>query len=121
MQAEHRLAVYGTLAPGRKNHWVLDGLRGAWFNGTVRGYLHEEGWGATDGFPAIILDDMGDEIQVQVFESEQLPGAWKRIDEFEGAEYRRVEVHVKTSKGEFIACQIYELNRGESDRGPRTD
>jgi gamma-glutamylcyclotransferase (GGCT)/AIG2-like uncharacterized protein YtfP len=121
MQAEHRLAVYGSLAPGRKNHWVLASMRGAWFNATVRGHLHQEGWGAAEGFPAIVLDDMGPEVPVQVFESEQFPNEWKRIDEFEGPGYRRVEVHVKTAKGEFVACNIYELNRGELDRGPRND
>jgi gamma-glutamylcyclotransferase (GGCT)/AIG2-like uncharacterized protein YtfP len=53
-RSECRLAVYGSLAPGRENHWVLAGMSGAWQKGSVRGRLHPEGWGATEGYPAIV-------------------------------------------------------------------
>src|ERR1700751_4068590 len=88
----NRLAVYGTLAPGRENYWVLAGLKGTWSQGTVRGYLFAEGWGASQGYPAMTYDARGSEIAVQVFESDDLPRHWARIDEFEGPEYRRVVV-----------------------------
>jgi len=39
--AEHRLATYGTLAPGRPNHHQLDGLTGRWLEGHVNGTLVE--------------------------------------------------------------------------------
>lgn len=110
MQADERLAVYGTLAPGCKNHWVLEGLSGTWSRGTVRGHLYQEGWGATEGFPAMVFDDDGPEIPVLVFESGQLPAEWARIDEFEGPDYRRVVVPVKMANGVFMQCCIYELN-----------
>jgi len=109
--ASCRLAVYGTLAPGRKNHWVLERLKGTWFAGTVRGHLHPEGWGATQGYPALVYDESGPEVPVQVFESSDLPKHWSRIDEFEGPQYRRTTVPVVLSSGRKTQCHIYELNR----------
>jgi gamma-glutamylcyclotransferase (GGCT)/AIG2-like uncharacterized protein YtfP len=106
-----RLAVYGSLAPGRKNHKVLAGLEGSWSKGTVTGHLFSEGWGASEGYPAMLYDPNGTEIPVQVFDSADLAAAWKRIDEFEGADYRRVIVPVLMESGETLRCYIYELNR----------
>jgi len=54
--ARHRLATYGSLAPGRRNHHQLDGLAGRWFRGYVRGTLVDAGWGAGLGYPALVLD-----------------------------------------------------------------
>jgi hypothetical protein len=48
---EVRLATYGTLAPGRRNHGQLNELPGRWLVGQVRGSLAEAGWGATLGYP----------------------------------------------------------------------
>ncbi len=116
MQAESdesscRLAVYGTLAPGRKNHWVLESLDGTWAKGVVRGHLHAEGWGATDGYPAMTYDERGPEIEVQVFQSKDLPQHWARIDEFEGHEYRRIVVPVLMKPTLVVSdCNVYELN-----------
>ena len=104
----HRLAVYGTLAPGRPNNSQLDGLPGRWIDGWVRGVLYEEGWGAAYGYPAIVLDDDGPQVAVQVFESIDLVAHWQRLDEFEGPAYRRVEVHVTTDEGQLPAW-IYVL------------
>lgn len=112
MNEEHekRLAVYGSLAPGHENYWVLKGLRGTWANGVVRGHLHQEGWGATMGYSAMKFDEKGPEIEVQVFESDELPDHWARIDEFEGREYKRVLVPVTFADGEVRRCYIYTLN-----------
>ncbi|MFG0275467.1 MAG: diaminopropionate ammonia-lyase, partial [Phycisphaerales bacterium] len=53
--AARRLAVYGTLAPGKANAGVLNGIQPAsWTSGVVEGDLHPEGWGAASGFPAIV-------------------------------------------------------------------
>ncbi|MFO6452120.1 MULTISPECIES: gamma-glutamylcyclotransferase [unclassified Aeromicrobium] len=85
-----RLATYGTLAPGRANAAQLEELDGRWTDGVVRGRLIEEGWGAAQGFPALLLDPPAGTIDVVVFESADLPEHWARLDEFEGPEYRRV-------------------------------
>lgn len=103
MSVDHRLATYGTLAPGRLNHHQLADLRGAWRAGTVTGTLVAEGWGAEFGYPAIILDDGGQAIDVQLFESVDLPAHWQRLDAFEGDGYQRVRVDVATDTGTIDA------------------
>lgn len=104
--ADHRLATYGTLAPGRVNHHQLDHVPGTWSNGIVRGRLIEEGWGAAMGYPGMIPDLAGDEIAVFVFESENLPDHWPRLDAFEGEGYRRVPIMVETETG-LVEASIY--------------
>lgn len=103
MSIDHRLATYGTLAPGRPNHHQLSDLDGQWSTGTVRGTLVERGWGAEMGYPAMIPNTDGDEIKVDVFQSTDLPGHWERLDEFEGAEYRRTKIDVETAAGKVQA------------------
>lgn len=105
-----RLATYGTLAPGRLNDHVLKDLRGIWCKGTVKGRLEQDGWGAEFGFPGLVLDLEGDEIEVDVFQSIDLPAHWDRLDKFEGKEYRRVITKVCTDDGE-IDSHIYILNK----------
>lgn len=100
---EHRLATYGTLAPGRPNHHQLDGLVGTWSRGTVHGRLLESGWGAAMGFPGMVLDSDGPAIEVHLFESADLPAHWARLDHFEGPGYRRSEVAVETDNGTVMA------------------
>ncbi len=97
------MAVYGTLAPGRSNHHQVSDLGGEWVAGTVRGRLVSEGWGVQMGYPGLVLDSEGGEIAVQVLESRELPAHWGRLDEFEGADYRRVAVCVVTATGELSA------------------
>ena len=101
-----RLATYGTLRPGERNHGQVSGLRGRWLTGSVRGRLLDVGWGAGFGFPGLILDDAGDNIPVEVLESPDLQAHWDRLDEFEGDEYRRVRVTVATD-GAPVEAFIY--------------
>jgi gamma-glutamylcyclotransferase (GGCT)/AIG2-like uncharacterized protein YtfP len=100
---DQRLAVYGTLAPGRSNHGQLAGLRGGWRSGLVRGRLAPEGWGAALGYPALAPDPDGPDVEVQLFESPDLPAHWERLDAFEGEGYRRVAIMVVTPEGETRA------------------
>ena len=84
------LFVYGTLAPGRPNEHVLAGLDGTWRPATMRGSLHQDGWGAALGYPGIVLDDTAGEVEGYVFSSDGLPVMWAELDEFEGAGYEHV-------------------------------
>ncbi len=102
-QAMYRLAVYGTLAPGKPNAHQLAALVGTWTPGIVRGQLVEQGWGAALGYPAIILDERGSQVAVELFESQDLPAHWSRLDAFEGEGYRRVPVRVLTDAEEVWA------------------
>lgn len=107
--AAHRLATYGTLAPGRANAHQLDGLNGVWTTGVVHGHLREAGWGAAMGYPGITLDTGGPAVDVHVFTSADLPAHWARLDAFEGAGYQRVAVAVQTAAGSVRAF-IYQLS-----------
>ncbi len=104
----HRLATYGTLAPGEINESQLAGLNGKWSRGTVRGHLVEEGWGAEHGCPGIVLADDGEPVPVHVFHSADLPEHWQRLDAFEGDQYQRRAVVVQTDR-EPVEAWIYAL------------
>ena len=106
--ADRRLAVYGSLAPGRVNHHQLAALRGQWQRGTVQGNLVHAGWGAALGFPGLILDPSGPPVEVYLFESVDLPSHWALLGEFEGPGYRRVVTQVRTPGGPLNAY-IYVL------------
>lgn len=101
--ADTRLATYGTLAPGRTNHHQLAGMKGQWRQGTVKGRLTAAGWGAALGYPGLVLDPTGPDVDVHLFESAELPDHWPRLDEFEGTGYRRVVTPVQTASGEVDA------------------
>ena len=107
---EIRLACYGTLQPGQRNHHQLGGLRGRWLTGTVRGTLIPTGSVHTHGFPALFLDPARPAVTVSLFESSDLPDHWPRLDEFEGPDYHRVPVTVSTAEGDLTAY-IYEAAR----------
>jgi len=83
-------------------------VKGRWSRGHVRGRLTNAGWGASLGYPALILDPDGSAIQVHVFESTDLPAHWSRLDQFEGPGYQRVLTSVHTPLGQIDAL-IYAL------------
>jgi gamma-glutamylcyclotransferase (GGCT)/AIG2-like uncharacterized protein YtfP len=107
-----RLAVYGTLAPGRSNHDKLEALTGTWLSGYVVGRLLQKGWAVDQGYPALVLDPGGSTIDVQIFVSAELPEHWNRLDDFEGSHYRRVETVVQTENGP-VSAWIYETAEAE--------
>ncbi|MEO1749118.1 MAG: gamma-glutamylcyclotransferase family protein [Pseudomonadota bacterium] len=109
---EHRLATYGTLAPGRGNHHHVSDLAGRWwFTGSANGILYEEGWGSDQGCPGMVPSPEGEAIAVHILEASDLPAYWDRLDAFEGDEYQRVIVPVKLDGGETLDCSIYALRR----------
>ncbi len=108
MSPEHRLAVYGSLAPGKSNHHQLAGLTGEWSPGVIRGRVNAKGYGTAGGFPGLQLDADGSEVAVLVFTSEDLPAHWARLDRFEGKDYHRVTVEVAIDQGQILA-QVYEV------------
>ena len=103
MTIDQRFATYGTLAPGRPNHHHLSNLKGKWVIGKVRGKLVQRGWGAELGYPALVPADDGEEIEVHLLLSPDLPDHWRRLDEFEGSEYRRTKIEVQTADGPMDA------------------
>jgi gamma-glutamylcyclotransferase (GGCT)/AIG2-like uncharacterized protein YtfP len=112
-----RLFIYGTLAPGKPNEHVLADVPGTWVPASVRGTLLEEGWGAAVGFPGIVLDERGAEVQGLVFSSDALSAHWQRLDEFEGEGYERVLTSATLEDGAVVAAYVYQLSGSSPDGG----
>ena len=109
-RANHKLAVYGSLAPGRSNHSQLQDIRGTWYSGlSVTGELRHQGWGSDIGYPGFRWSESGNEIPVQLFVSDELPEHWSRLDDFEGPEYLRVLVPVKSAGIITTVANLYAL------------
>ena len=89
-----RLAVYGTLAPGRPNEQVLADVRGEWSKGWVEGDFVDHSWGASESYPAMRPREGGSRIDVDLFESAELPRLREQLDDFEGDGYERVPIPV---------------------------
>lgn len=104
------LFVYGTLCPGRPNEHILANIGGTFEEGSVVGNLINEGWGAKMGFPALVLDESGQEIKGYVFSSTSLENHWAELDEFEGEAYARILTQVKLHNGEYVQANLYSLN-----------
>jgi gamma-glutamylcyclotransferase (GGCT)/AIG2-like uncharacterized protein YtfP len=108
----HGLFVYGTLAPGRPNAHVMDGIAGTWQPASARGDLLPDGWGAAAGYPAIVHKDDGPELPGLLFSSDELPDHWDRLDEFEGEGYDRVLTIVHLHTGAEVRAYVYALRAG---------
>ena len=106
---EH-LLVYGTLAPGESNHYMMKDIPGVWKTAYFKGIVLKKDWGKWNGYPGIILDNEADEIKGYVFSSKDLKEHWDRLDNFEGKDYSRVISSAKLENGTLIEAYIYELN-----------
>jgi gamma-glutamylcyclotransferase (GGCT)/AIG2-like uncharacterized protein YtfP len=113
-----KLAVYGSLAPGRVNHRIVAHLGGTWRDGLVRGHLHESGWGAGMAYPGFVWDSEGPLVAIRLLESERLAGAWPGIDAFEGPDYLRILVPVELGGGEGAVANLYAVRVPGDRRAP---
>lgn len=103
-----RLAVYGTLVPGRSNHYMVKDLVGEWLQGSVRGALRDVGWGAVEGYPALVWEpDAAARVAVHLLISPELPRHWERLDAFEGEGYLRILVPVEVDGGGIEVANLY--------------
>jgi gamma-glutamylcyclotransferase (GGCT)/AIG2-like uncharacterized protein YtfP len=98
----HRLAVYGTLAPGEANASVLADISGEWLDGTLRGELTK-----SEGLPWFRWRESGSEVGVKVLTSGDLPDHFADIDRFEGSRHARSLVPV-VCRGSLLVCNIHE-------------
>lgn len=105
--ALRRLAVYGTLRPGARNHGVIDDhMEGRWRRGWIEADYYEDGW---RGYPGIVCRPGAPRVDVDVFESPELPQHWGRLDAFEGPGYRRRTVAVHGLGPLPVEAQVYVL------------
>ena len=61
------------------------------------------------GYPGIILDNNGNEIKGYIFCSDKLDDYWGELDDFEGEEYKRILIDVKTKDKMIVEAYIYIL------------
>ncbi len=104
-----RLFIYGSLQPGGPNEHILADVEGDWQPAVLNGRLVEAGWGASIGYPALVIDDDGGEIHGYLLSSTQLSDLWARLDDFEGEEYERVSAVVMLRGGERVRASVYAL------------
>jgi predicted metal-dependent HD superfamily phosphohydrolase/gamma-glutamylcyclotransferase (GGCT)/AIG2-like uncharacterized protein YtfP len=105
-----RLAVYGSLGPGRENEHVMTAIGGVWRDGyAMPGVRQDKGWGAAMGYPGVVWKTGPAVVDVSVFESETLQNHWAELDAFEGEEYARLYVELKGPAPEFAF--IYALRQ----------
>ena len=64
------------------------------------------GWGATLGYPAIVLDEHGPGVHGFVLESDRLGEHWARLDDFEGDGYDRVVTTADLDDGGRVEAYI---------------
>jgi gamma-glutamylcyclotransferase (GGCT)/AIG2-like uncharacterized protein YtfP len=113
--ASTRLAVYGSLAPGRSNHHIVAALGGSWSDGWVEGDMYESGWGEAHGYPGFVWRPGGERVAVKLLVAGSLRDSWPKLDEFEGDDYRRslVPVFADDDERRLIAiANVYECRPG---------
>ena len=111
MEKRNKLFVYGTLGPGRENEHILANIGGSFEGASVRGTLHQIGWGAAMGYPGIMLNNNGDKVEGYLFSSDNIEDHWSELDEFEGEAYERVLTMVELHNKTLVEAFIYTLKR----------
>jgi gamma-glutamylcyclotransferase (GGCT)/AIG2-like uncharacterized protein YtfP len=101
------LAVYGSLAPGESNHWVVSRIAGDWIDGVINGYTFDLSWGPAEGYEGFLPDPDGPEVHVAVLLSAELDSRWREIDDFEGLGYERRVLPVRLEDGQTVDAHIY--------------
>ena len=104
-----RLFIYGSLQPGGPNEHVLADVDGIWEPAFVKGRLVDAGWGASMGYPGLVIDEDGIEIHGHVFASAELSALWPTLDDFEGEEYERITAKVTLRGGDRVEASVYAL------------
>ncbi len=107
--ASHHLIVYGSLMPGGLNHGLISDLGGSWRKGWVTGELLDRGWSAAMSYPALRWCPDGERIPAYVFISSDLPDHWRRLDDFEGLEYRRILAPFWSQDGSVLVGNVYAM------------
>ncbi len=77
----------------------------------MKGHLKQCGWGAEMGYPAIVLDEDGEDVSGYVFSSGNLAKHWNELDDFEGDEYERVVAEVRMDDHRSIQAHVYVLEK----------
>ncbi|HEU4520956.1 MAG TPA: gamma-glutamylcyclotransferase [Thermoanaerobaculia bacterium] len=96
-EADDKLVVYGSLAPGERHHDLLAPLHGEWRRCSITGVVRMH-----DGY-RIFSPEGTARIQALMFVSSDLARYWRVLDDFEGDAYRRIVIPVETADGQTVA------------------
>ena len=109
---EKSLIIYGTLAPGKPNHHIVENIKGEWIKAIVRGKLENKGWGADLGYKAFRHTNIEEQVKIDAYIllSEELVANWHYLDEFEGNGYKRILAKYELENGEIGVGYIYATN-----------
>lgn len=109
---EKNLIIYGTLAPNKPNHSVVEHIRGAWQRAIVKGKLENKGWGAELGYYGFKHADRANQAEIEAFvlSSDELVANWPYLDNFEGDGYTRILAAYTLTSGETGVGYIYAIN-----------
>jgi gamma-glutamylcyclotransferase (GGCT)/AIG2-like uncharacterized protein YtfP len=99
---ETRLIVYGSLAPGEANHFLVTGLSGEWYRCQIKGHM-----GQYRGFKSFRHDLKGPEHAAWLLVSPELPRIIAGLDDFEGEEYERRVIPARLGE-RWVMAQVYE-------------
>jgi gamma-glutamylcyclotransferase (GGCT)/AIG2-like uncharacterized protein YtfP len=99
---ETKLIVYGSLAPGEVNDFMLAGLAGEWHPCRIRGRM-----GTFLGFKSFRYDPQGPEHPAWLLVSADLPRIIPELDDFEGEAYERRIIPARVNGG-WVRAQVYE-------------
>lgn len=78
----------------------------------------QRGWGAALGYPALIPDEEGSDVEVHLFVSPELPDHWQSLDAFEGLDYRRCRMKVQVGHGWIEAWMYLDSQASDASGDP---
>jgi len=98
---ETSLIVYGSLAPGGINAFMLAGLVGECYPCRIQGRM-----GTYLGFKSFRYDPQGPEHPAWLLSSTDLPRIIPELDDFEGEAYERLIIPARVN-GHRVVAQVY--------------
>lgn len=116
MQGAQHLFVYGSLAPGEKNHHLMAPLRGQWCRAETQGKLVRIVRGVDRGYFGLLAGE--NRIEGWVMTSYQLRHHWSRLDDFEGGNYERRLCRVKVRTKQLDAYAYFLRDPDLASNGP---
>lgn len=101
-----KLVAYGTLQPSKVNHSVLEPLTvKEWTKVQIEGKFTER----QDGLRSFKWRESSTRQTAMLLKSPQLPSFWTRLDEFEGAGYKRILVTALAGEEASVAMTYQDI------------
>jgi len=105
-----KLFVYGSLMPNGTNHFILKKINGVWQKGYVFGEIKRIKLD-NNKYSAVILNIKKDKkVFGYLFSSFAIKYLWKKLDNFEGLNYKRKISQVFLNNNRIVEANIYCLN-----------